>query len=160
MPQINLILAWLWLCLGFVSGAIMGLFFHKEQWLGGYASLKRRLYRLAHISFFGLGLMNLAFFLTIQALQLPANTVGVAGWFFIVGAISMPLCCLLMAQFPRVVPLFSLPVLSLLAGGLMTVSFVVQATPIPQSRGLRQPPSLTQSSQPTNSLSLIKSQTE
>ena len=52
--QLNLVLGWLWIALGFASGAVLGLWFHKEQWLGGYASWMRRLYRLGHISFFGL----------------------------------------------------------------------------------------------------------
>jgi len=60
-PQPNLIAAWLGIPLGFGSGLVLGLFFQRENWLGGYSSPKRRLYRLAHISFFGLGaLENLA----------------------------------------------------------------------------------------------------
>lgn len=50
MAQINLIFAWLWIAVGFVLGFIFGLNFHREEWLGGYTTLKRRLYRLAHIS--------------------------------------------------------------------------------------------------------------
>ena len=45
-PHINLIAAWLGILLGFVSGMGLGMFFHNEKWLGGYASHKRRLYRL------------------------------------------------------------------------------------------------------------------
>jgi len=62
----NLILAWLWILLGFVSGMMLGMFFHGENWLGGYGSFKRRMYRLGHISFFGLGAVNLLFWLTVQ----------------------------------------------------------------------------------------------
>ena len=47
---------------------VLGLFFHRENWLGGYASLKRRMYRLGHISFFGLGAVNLLFWLTVKSL--------------------------------------------------------------------------------------------
>ena len=43
----NLFLAWLWILLGFVTGMVLGLFFHHENWLGGYGSFKRRMYRLA-----------------------------------------------------------------------------------------------------------------
>ena len=46
LSQMNLLLAWLWICLGFLSGMLLGLFFHRENWLGGYGSLKRRMYRL------------------------------------------------------------------------------------------------------------------
>ena len=43
---------------------VLGMFFHGENWLGGYASFKRRMYRLGHISFFGLGAVNMLFCLT------------------------------------------------------------------------------------------------
>jgi hypothetical protein len=44
----------------------LGLFFHRENWLGGYASHARRMYRLDHISFFELGLVNWMFHGTAQ----------------------------------------------------------------------------------------------
>lgn len=121
VPELNLLLAWTWLLLGFVSGMCLGLYFRDEKWLGGYGSFRRRLYRLAHISFFGLGAVNLCFFLTLRAWPLPPNTVLVAGWSFIVGALAMPVCCLLLAHFPRTHLLFMVPVLSLLLGGILTV---------------------------------------
>ena len=62
--QINLLVAWVWILLGFLSGFGLGLNFHREDWLGGYGSYKRRLFRLGHISFFGLGALNLMFYLT------------------------------------------------------------------------------------------------
>src|SRR5438876_6056910 len=116
-PHLNLIAAWLGILLGFVSGLTLGLFFQRDDWLGGYTSLKRRLYRLAHISFFGLGAVNLLFYFT--ALRLPAITpvIVIASRAFIIGAISMPICCLLMAHLPRTHLLFSIPVASLLLGG-------------------------------------------
>ena len=46
---------------GVLSGAVMGLLFHREDWLGGYGSRERRMVRLGHISFFGIGLINLFF---------------------------------------------------------------------------------------------------
>ena len=38
----NVALAWLWVLLGFISGMLLGLNFHRENWLGGYASQRRR----------------------------------------------------------------------------------------------------------------------
>src|SRR6476646_8665042 len=67
VPQINLAFAWCWIVVGFLSGMVQGLSFHREDWLGGYASFRRRLYRLAHISFFGLGAVNLFFYLTFSS---------------------------------------------------------------------------------------------
>jgi hypothetical protein len=119
-PAMNLALAWLWLTLGFLSGLGLGLFFHREDWLGGYGSFRRRLYRLAHISFFGLGFVNLGFYFTARTLHGPSALLQLASGSFLVGAISMPLCCLLMAHFPRARFLFAVPVLSLLVGGVLT----------------------------------------
>jgi hypothetical protein len=117
----QLVLAWVWIWLGFLSGFALGLFFHREDWFGGYTSLKRRLYRLCHISFFGLGALNLCFYLTVQACGLTGVALTVASWAFIVGAVFMPFCCLLMAHFPRTRLLFGLPVMSLLVGGGLIV---------------------------------------
>src|SRR5437867_4488375 len=145
--KLNLIAAWLGMLLGFASGLVLGLFFNRENWMGGYASLKRRLYRLAHISFFGLGAVNLLFYFT--ALRLPAITpvIVIASWGFIIGAISMPICCLLMAHFPRTHLLFSIPVASLLLGGTLTVISLVQVAHSPdfatrQQRPERRAPAL------------------
>lgn len=71
--MMNLQAAWIGLLLGCVAGAIPGLSFYGSDWLGGYASWQRRLTRLAHISFFGIGFINLAFALTARALGLEAG---------------------------------------------------------------------------------------
>ena len=117
----NLFLAWLWILLGFVSGMVLGMFFHGENWLGGYGSFKRRMYRLAHISFFGLGAVNLLFCLTVQIFSLTGQPVSIASWAFIVGAITMPVCCVVMAHFPKAHLIFAVPVVSLIAGGSLTL---------------------------------------
>ena len=114
----NLFLAWLWILLGFFTGMVLGMFFHQENWLGGYDSFKRRMYRLAHISFFGLGTVNLLFSLTVRIFLLTGQAVGFASWAFVVGAVTMPVCCVVMAHFPKAHALFALPVLSLIAGGI------------------------------------------
>ncbi len=117
----NLALAWLWLLLGFVSGMMLGLFFHREDWLGGYGSFQRRLYRLAHISFFGLGAVNLLFCLTVRSFSLAGASIHAASLAFLVGAAAMPVCCVVMAHFPRARLLFAVPVLSLITGGVLTL---------------------------------------
>jgi hypothetical protein len=122
----NLILAWLWILFGFVSGMMLGLFFHRENWLGGYASFKRRMYRLAHISFFGLGAVNLLFHLTAQKFSMASSAMSVASAAFILGAITMPLCCVVMAFFPKTRMLFAVPVISLITGGILTLMEVVK----------------------------------
>src|SRR6266567_899614 len=123
-PQINLLAAWLGLLLGFASGLVLGLFFRREDWLGGYASFRRRLYRLGHISFFGLGIVNLCFYFTANALPISGLGMMIASWAFVIGAVTMPICCLVMAHFPKAHLIFGAPVLSLLLGGIITVLLV------------------------------------
>jgi hypothetical protein len=120
----NLFLAWLWILLGFVTGMVLGLFFHRENWLGGYGSFKRRMYRLGHISFFGLGAVNLLFCLTAQTFSLTGPSIVVASWSFIIGAISMPAGCVVMAHIPKARLIFALPVLSLITGGILILTEV------------------------------------
>jgi hypothetical protein len=124
--SLNLIAAWAGILLGFLSGMGLGIFFHRENWLGGYASFRRRMYRLAHISCFGLGAVNLLFYFTLKSLSAGGPVASFASWAFIVGAVTMPVCCVLMAHFPKAHLLFAVPVLSLIAGGALTLQFVVQ----------------------------------
>ncbi|HEX5399296.1 MAG TPA: hypothetical protein VFY06_09630 [Verrucomicrobiae bacterium] len=122
----NLFLAWLWILLGFTTGMVLGMFFHGEKWLGGYASFKRRMYRLGHISFFGLGTVNLLFWLTAQRLSPTGTIMEVASWAFVIGAVTMPVCCVVMAHFPKTHPVFAVPVISLITGGILTLLEVIQ----------------------------------
>ena len=52
--------------------------------------------RLGHISFFGIGLLNLGFFLTVETLSVQAG-VRLPAYLMIVGAVTMPLVCYLSA---------------------------------------------------------------
>jgi hypothetical protein len=121
VPHLNLILAWGWIVLGTVLGLTLGSFFHREGFLDGYGSFKRRLYRLAHVALFGLGILNLLFFLTTRILPRPTPWLPVASWSFVVSALTMPTCCILVAHVPRARHLFAIPVLSALLGGLLTL---------------------------------------
>lgn len=103
----------------------MGLNFHKEDWLGGYGSQKRRLYRLGHISFFGLATANLLFYLTSRVVPVSGWALSLASWSFAVGAVCMPVCCFLMAQNSRWRWTFAVPVTSLLTGGIITLWEVI-----------------------------------
>ena len=115
MVMVNLHAAWIGILLGFLAGAIPGTFFHDEGWLGGYASWKRRLIRLAHISFFGLGFINLAFFFSVEHLQ-PAASMVVPSWLLVAGAAAMPACCYLAAWRKSFRHLFVIPVTCLVLG--------------------------------------------
>jgi len=119
--QLNLAIAWIWILLGFASGFVMGLFFHRDDWLGGYDSFKRRLYRLAHIAFFGTGFVNFMFWLTAPRLGSGGTALAVASWAFVLGAVTMPICCVLMAKSKKFKLLFGVPVFSLITGAGATL---------------------------------------
>jgi hypothetical protein len=112
---INLYAAWIGLLLGCLAGMLAGLFFHNEDWLGGYASWPRRMIRLGHISFFGIGFINLAFVLTSRALQM-ASGLRIPSYLFIVAALAMPAVCYLSAYKMTFRNLFFIPACSLTIG--------------------------------------------
>jgi hypothetical protein len=113
--SINLHAAWFGFLLGGLMGALQGLFFYKSDWLGGYGSWPRRMTRLGHIAFFGLGFINLGFFLTAR--QFPALTgLEFPSVLLVTGAVAMPTICYLSAWKPAVRHLFFLPVLSITGG--------------------------------------------
>lgn len=111
----NIYAAWIGILLGCLIGAVEGLFFHKEDWLGGYISWRRRMLRLGHISFFGLGLINLALVLTARALEIEKE-VYTPSILFIIGIVGMPLLCYLSAIRSVFRHLFFIPTLSIIIG--------------------------------------------
>jgi hypothetical protein len=93
---INLYAAWIGFLLGALAGAATGLFFDRETWLGGYSDWRRRMVRLGHVAFFGIGILNLGFFLTVEALDLTSG-VRASAFLLIIGAVTMPAVCYLSA---------------------------------------------------------------
>lgn len=122
--ELNLWFGWLWILLGFISGTALGMFFTEEKWLGGYGSFKRRMYRLGHISFFGLGAVNLLFWGTMRFFPPMGPPMAIASTAFVVGGITMPICCLLAAHFPRAHLLFAAPVLALILAAVLTLTLI------------------------------------
>lgn len=116
--MINISAAWIGFLLGCISGAVPGLFFHGQDWLGGYASWPRRLIRLAHISFFGIGFLNLGMGLTALALNVTSTPASI---FMLVGAVTMPLVCYASAFRPVFRHLFFVPAGSVI---LSTILFL------------------------------------
>ena len=113
--MLNILAAWIGFFFGCVSGAIPGLFFHKKEWLGGYASWERRMIRLGHISFFGLGFLNLSFALTARSLELESG-LAIPSALLIVGAVAMPTVCYLCAWKKIFRLIFFIPALSVTGG--------------------------------------------
>ena len=115
MTDINLYAAWIGMLLGGLFGASQGLFFHKDDWLGGYGSWRRRMTRLGHISFFGIAFINIAFVGTTKILGIE-DEVLIPSILFIIGAIGMPLICYLSAFKKVFRHFFFIPALSVIAG--------------------------------------------
>lgn len=118
----NILAAWVGFALGSVSGAIPGLFFYRFQWLGGYTSWPRRLIRLGHISFFGIGFLNLGLGLTNRALNLDTPAASIL---MIVGAVFMPAICYLSAFKPGFRHLFFIPAGSILLSVILFIERMV-----------------------------------
>jgi hypothetical protein len=120
--MINITAAWVGFALGCISGAIPGLFFHKQDWLGGYTSWPRRLIRLAHISFFGIGFLNLGLGLTSHALNIAVPTASIL---MLVGAVMMPTICYVSAFRPVFRNLFFIPAGSVLLSIILFIERMV-----------------------------------
>jgi hypothetical protein len=121
----NLLVGWGAIGAGVLSGAIIGLFFHREDWMGGYASFRRRLTRLGHISFFGMGLLNVLF--AVSLVHLPASAVYArsASMALVAAAVTMPLCCFLTAWRTPWRHLFPVPVVATIAAvGLLLAGWL------------------------------------
>jgi hypothetical protein len=116
IPSINFLAGWISLLGGVLSGMAMGLFFHRDGWMGGYGSLRRRMLRLGHIAFFGIGFLNLFFALSVERLAVAAPLEASASISLVVAAVTMPLCCFLTAWRTPFRHLFPLPATSVLVG--------------------------------------------
>ena len=121
MQIINFYAAWIGIFLGFIAGAVIGLFFHDENWMGGYSSWRRRMARLGHISFFGIALINLTYSLSVTFFNVKINT-PYPSYLFIAGAITMPLICFLSAYKKSFRHLFFIPVICLIVGTFIFIT--------------------------------------
>ena len=71
-------------------------------------------------------MVNLMFYFTAPRFLAPSLAANVASWGFVVGAVSMPLCCFVMAHHAKLQALFAIPVGSLLVGGILTLWEVIK----------------------------------
>ena len=110
-----------WLVLfAFITGAGLGLFFHREDFLGGYNSFRRRIVRLGHIALAALGMLNVIF--SYSPWPAPASVTGSgASLGFIVGGITMPAVCFLTGWREPCRHLFFIPVLALMLAVVFTL---------------------------------------
>lgn len=105
---------WALVLLGFLTGAALGLSFHREDFWGGYGSFRRRVARLGHIALVALGVLNLLYALFPYP-RPGSGGAAVAGIGLAVGGFGMPAVCFLTAWRKPFRHLFPLPVLSLAA---------------------------------------------
>jgi len=111
---------WFGMLMGVLSGAVIGLFFYRKNWLGGYGEHARRLVRLGHISFFGIGFINFFYALSLRPMGI-SNADAQLGAYMLLGAlITMPTCCFLTAWKVSARHLFPIPVICV-AGGILTI---------------------------------------
>jgi hypothetical protein len=112
---VNWSAGWFLILAGFLAGALLGLGYHREGFLGGYASFRRRMARLGHIALTALGMLNLLYGLS----ALPAAgslAAAIAGPALLAGGILMPAVCFLASWREPFRQLFFIPVLSLMTG--------------------------------------------
>ena len=112
---LNWFAGWIAILAAFLCGAGIGLFFHSESFLGGYASFRRRIVRLGHISFAALGMINLLFAYSPWPAPGKAASLLLAG-----GTFAMPIVCFLTGWRAQFRQLFFIP-LSMLVGAVVLI---------------------------------------
>lgn len=128
--SLNLYAGWCAFVAGAASGAGLGLFFNRADFLGGYDSWRRRLLRLGHIACFGMGMLNILFALSLRAQPLGAGFEAWASGAWIVALATMPVCCGLAAWRQPLRHLFPIPVAATLVG-VFTVLLGWYNAPVP-----------------------------
>jgi hypothetical protein len=118
--MVNWYAGWAMILIAFFTGAILGLFFVREDFLGGYTSFRRRITRLGHIALAALGMMNVLYGLGVPASDASlVDRLASAG--MLTGGVSMPAVCFLTAWRTGFRHLFFIPVLSLVTAVLLTL---------------------------------------
>ena len=118
--MMNWYVGWAMILTAFITGAILGMFFHRDDFLGGYGSFRRRVLRLGHISLAALGMINILYGLSTMASE-PLTRSWIASLGFIVGGISMPLVCFLSAWRVGFRHWFFIPVIAVLFAVVQTL---------------------------------------
>ena len=116
---LNWTAGWSLILAAFAAGAVAGLFFHRDDFLGGYDSFRRRLLRLGHVALAALGMINVLF-----SVAPPAGPHRAASLLLVAGGATMGPICYLTAWRAPFRHLFFIPVAALviavvliLAGG-------------------------------------------
>jgi hypothetical protein len=118
--MMNWYFGWGSILAAFVTGAILGVFFYSEDFLGGYASFRRRILRLGHISLAALGMMNILYSQSSLAAE-PSLRTTIASVAFVVGGVTMPGVCFLSAWRVGMRRWFFIPVVALIVAGIQVL---------------------------------------
>jgi hypothetical protein len=109
----NFFAGWAMVLAAFITGAAIGLFFHRSDFWGGYASFRRRIVRLGHIALAALGMINVLYALG----PWPVAGTLIERWAsacLALGGVAMPAVCFLAGWRERARVLFALPVVLLI----------------------------------------------
>ncbi len=117
VERLNWYVGWALILSAFVTGSVLGLFFHDDKFWGGYSSFRRRIVRLGHISQAALGMLNVLY--ALSAAETGADRLASLG--FVVGGVSMPVVCFLTGWKKPFRYLFVLPVAALLVAVAATL---------------------------------------
>ncbi len=121
MGEINVIFGWAWMCVGFISGMLLGLRAEGKNWLGGYASVTRRYLRLAHVAFIALSIINILYGKELASVDLADNIKNIGSALMIFGAVGIPLACIAAAFTSKTKYLLPLPASAILLGTIILV---------------------------------------
>ncbi len=136
--------AWLSFCIGVGTGMVMGLWsfdgpFPAPLGLERYGDLSRRLARLGHIAFFGLGFLNLFLARELEQTALGDKSRRIASIAMNFGNVFLPLTLFAAALFHPLKYLMSVPASAVLLALLLAAWGVNQDRPPGEGRGHGQP---------------------
>jgi hypothetical protein len=115
---------WASACAGVLTGMVMGLWsfdgpFPPPAWLGDYGDTGRRLARLGHIAFFGLGILDLLLAHELRCSALSLRGKQAASWAMIFGNILLPLTLFAAAAYRPLKYGLAIPVLAVFVALLL-----------------------------------------
>jgi len=115
----NRAVGWSSLALGAVTGLVLGLWSFDgpmavPEWLGDYEDTSRRLARLGHIAFFGLGILNLLLARELPELRLRPRQRRLASLAMSFGNVFLPLTLFAAAVYRPFKYLMPLPALAVM----------------------------------------------
>ena len=119
--EINIVFGWVWICIGFIVGMILGLWAEGENWLGGYTSATRRYLRLGHVAFIALPIINILYGKELATVDLNDSMKYASSYLMIFGAVGVPITCISSAFIRRIKYFLPLPASAILIGTIILV---------------------------------------